>query len=214
MRIKHSFLISILVTLFLFFVVSLALFAQGKPLREQASSESDVILIDGAKATWKADITLAGELDAALATTLPRLVIEQAATIWDAELQGSQGLLIAAGKMSPRLLIEQAAITAILGLSPSEPLTEKARKTLPRILIEHAATTTLIQGLQGSSTLLEATNEMSPKILIEHAETMQCYRLLPFRSSSPPARKPVLVWWIMVGALAVVALIVVLTRSI
>lgn len=213
MRMKRSFLLGILVALFLFSAVSFTLLAQEKQPEGQASSETSDILLEGAKATWKADMTLAGELDTALGDVLPRLVIDQAATIWKANLETSQKLIGLAKKVTPRLLIEQAATTSILELSTSESLVEAGSTTTPRILVEHEATTALIQGLQGSSALFEATSETSPRILIEHAGTMQCYGLIPFHPSSPPDGKSLPVLWIVLGLISAAAVIVVLTKA-
>lgn len=209
-----SSIIGILMALFLFLLASLMTFAQEELPGEQASSESGSIVIEGATATWETETAISEELTTTTDKVLPRLLIEQAAILWGADLEASQELVSVAGKVTPRLLIEQAAITSILDLSGSDALIEAASKTTPRILIEHAATTGLIQGLQGSSALLEATSEMSPRILIEHAETMECYKLSPFHPVPPPPDgNGVPVWWIILGSLAVVALVVVLTRS-
>lgn len=213
MWMKRSFLISISMALFLCCVASFASLAQQETPEGKASTQTDGILIDGAKATWEASVTLSEDLATNLDAVLPRLVVNQAATLWDAHIEGSQEMLMAAEKVAPRLLIEQAATTSILELSTAESLAKAASTTTPRILIEYTATTGLIQGLQGSSALLEVTSEASPKILIQHAETMQCYGLIPFHPSSPPNGKSFPVLWIVLGLLSAAAVIVLLTRS-
>lgn len=213
MRTRGSSSIGILMALFLFLLASLMTFAQEELPGEQASSESGSIVIEGATATWETETAISEELTTTTDKVLPRLLIEQAATLWGADLEGSQELVSVAEKMTDRLLIEQAAITSILELSGSDALIEATRKTTPRILIEQAATTGLIQDLQGSSALLEATSGMSPRILIEHAETMQCYELRPFHPSFPPPDgNGFPIWWIVLGLLAAVALIIALAR--
>jgi len=213
MRIKGSFSIGILMTLLLFSLASFMTFAQEEPLEKQASSETGGIAIEGAKATWEAEMTVSGELTTATDKVLPRLLIEQAAILWGADLEASQELVSVAEKVTDRLLIEQAAITSILNLSGSDALIKATGTVAPRILIEHAATTALIKGLQGSPGLLEATSEMSPRILIEHAETMQCYELSPFQPIPPPTPNGVPVWWIILGLVAAVALVIALTKG-
>lgn len=218
MRTKKSFSIGILVTLLVFSLASLTTFAQEEPLGEQASSETGGIIIEGAKATWETEMTVAEELTTATDKVLPRLFIEQAAILWGADLKASQELVTTAAKVTNRLLIEQAAITSILELSGSDTLIGATSKTTPRILIEQAATTGLVQDLQGSSALLEATSGMSPRILIEHAETMQCYELSPFHPVPPPFPPPpdgngVPVWWIILGLVAGIALVIALVKA-
>lgn len=215
MRMKGSFSIGILMTLLFFSLVSLTTFAQEEALGEQGSpDETGGIAIEGAKATWEAEMTVSEELATATDKVLPRLLIEQAAILWDADLEASQELVSIAEKVTNRLLIEQVAITTILELSGSDALIEATSKTTPRILIEHAATTGLFQNLQGSSALLEATSGTSPRILIEHAETMQCYELSPFHPVPPPPDgNGVPVWWIVLGLLAAVVLAIVLARG-
>jgi len=214
MYIKRSFSIGILLTLLLCSVASLTPLAQEEPLEERASSETGGIVIEGAKATWEAEMTVSGELTTATDKVLPRLLIEQAASLWNTDLETSQELVSATGKVTPRLLIEQAAITSILELIGSDTLIEATGKMIPRILIEQAATTGLVQDLERSSALLEATSGMSPRILIEHAETMQCYELSPFHPVPPPPDGDgIPVWWIVLGLLAAVALVIVLVRG-
>ena|GEM_PF-6162562 len=204
---------SILIAMLLFLTFSFAAFAQEEPLEEQESSETDGIVIEGAKATWETETATSEELNAATDKVLPRLLIEQAALLWGADLEASQELVSATGKVTPRLLIEQAAITAILDLSGSDALIKATSKMTPRLLIEHAATTGLIQNLQGSSALLEATSGTSPRILIEHAETMQCYELRPFHPGPLPDGAGIPVWWIILGLLAGIALVILLMRG-
>ncbi len=218
MRTRGSFSIGVLMTLFLFSLASLTIFAQEEPLEEQASSETDGIIIEGAKATWETEMTVSEELTTATDKVLPRLLIEQAAILWRADLEASQELVSIAEKVTDRLLIEQVAITTILELSGSDALIEATSKMIPRILVEHAATTGLIQALQGSSALREATSGMSPRILIEHAETMQCYELSPFHPVPPPFPPPpdgngVPVWWIILGLVAGIALVIALVKA-
>jgi precorrin-4 methylase len=110
MRIKESFSLCVLMTLLLFLLASLTLFAQEEPLGEQASSETGDIVIEGAKATWPAETAMSETLQTATDKVLPRLLIEQAAILWGADLKASQELVSVAGKVTPRLLIEQACV--------------------------------------------------------------------------------------------------------
>ena len=211
---KVSAATGILIATLLFLTFSYAAFAQGGPLGKQASPATDGIIIEGAKATWKTETTMSEELQTATDKVRPRLFIEQAAILWGADLEGSEELICVAEQVIDRLLIEQAAITSILNLSGSDALIEATGTVTPRILIEQAATTGLIQNVHGSSALLEATSDMSPRILIEHAETMQCYELRPFHPVPPPPNgNGVPVWWFILGLLAAVALVIVLTRG-
>lgn len=200
----------ILLALIMWSLVALPQEATEQPSEDHP--ESTDITVEDADTVWHSDLVPSAELATAANEVQPRILLEYAATTASAPLIPSTGLVAATASAAPRIMFEYAATTTTLALSRSKELIHAGTQVAPRIQVEHAATSLLMQkDLQGSEALIEAASKVTPKILIEYAETSECYEMRAFHPTPPPP--PVPVWWIALGLLAGVALVIVLTRS-
>ena len=71
MRIKESFSIGVLMALLLCSLVNITAFAQEEALGEEASSATDGIMIEEAKATWEAETVMSEEVRTTTDKVLP-----------------------------------------------------------------------------------------------------------------------------------------------